>query len=555
MASQMPNACLTCAAQKRKCDKTFPTCLRCARSKTNRQCVYRGPFDDQFTGYTSGPLVPNLPSFKSAVNCEKCRAGKRSCSRDLPACLRCKRQNSSCNYEFGKAYSVDVNHRNTPVQSWSPRDRVSRITISPLPLKDLELSSVRHSMSPLALSTPQYKPRYPIPERDYFPSLIRYYTEACCMPSSYVVQDSLMAHINGFWMSRALADPCLFSTLLYNASAHRDMVHGIPHTYQTLYHHSQVLKILRGRLEEGSQITYETAASVISLTFYSMSGYNTDSALIHRNGLLQMLAKSQNRGPEFEPLTALANLILLGLTVVVDEDPPIIPPVNTSTRTDAFKFEPDCMPSNLLRRAVSQGNQSSLLNSDTVSELQNVIDFINNAQHVPISDLYTLHAATRTNHPTETSPEPESPTTSSSKIAQVMNECCHLATGIFWSIVQNALYPESPPSSDDASIPVPRTSFEMLDAVFLNLDILTWKKHNPEAYLWVALTAAAACDKPESRASFVAVVPPVLTAADTTKLSLARECWRYYKWLSGISSSRVEEGNTDGDVVAELASV
>jgi hypothetical protein len=79
-----------------------------------------------------------------------------------------------------------------------------------------------------------------------------------------------MAHINSFWMSRALADPCLFSTLLYNASAHRDMVHGIPHTYQTLYHHSQVLKILRKRLEEGRQITYETAASVISLIFYSV---------------------------------------------------------------------------------------------------------------------------------------------------------------------------------------------------------------------------------------------------------------------------------------------
>ncbi|KAL2854185.1 hypothetical protein BJX68DRAFT_233003 [Aspergillus pseudodeflectus] len=552
MAPQMPNACLTCAVQKRKCDKTFPACLRCARSKTNRQCVYRGPFDDQLTGYSSGPLVPSSPSFKSAVNCEKCRAGKRACSRDLPVCLRCKRQNTPCDYELGKAYSVDANRRSIPVQSWSPRDRLSKVTISPQPFEDLELSRVRHSISPLALSAPQYKPRYPIPERDYFPKLIRYYTEACCMPSSYVVQDSLMAHINSFWMSRALADPCLFSTLLYNASAHRDMVHGIPHTYQTLYHHSQVLKILRKRLEEGRQITYETAASVISLTFYSMSGYNTDSALIHRNGLLHMLAKSQNQGPEFEPLTALANLILLGLTVVVNEDPPIIPPVNTSTQTDAFTFGPGCMPSNLLRRAVRSGNRDSLLSSDTVFELQDVLDFIDNAEHVPISDLYTLHATTRTKHPTETSPKAESPSPTS-QTARIINECCHLATDIFWSLVQNALYPESPSSADDPSTPVPRTSFEMVGAVFLNLDILTWKKHNPEAYLWVALTAAAACDKPESRASFVAVVPPVLTAADTKELLLARECWRYYKWLSGISSSRAEERNVDRGPVTELA--
>jgi hypothetical protein len=39
-----------------------------------------------------------------------------------------------------------------------------------------------------------------------------------------------------------------------------------------------------------------------------MSGYNTDSALIHRNGLLQMLAKNKNRGPEFEALNALVNM-------------------------------------------------------------------------------------------------------------------------------------------------------------------------------------------------------------------------------------------------------
>ncbi|KAJ0426600.1 hypothetical protein BJY00DRAFT_92347 [Aspergillus carlsbadensis] len=552
MARQMPNACLTCAAQKRKCDKTFPTCLRCARSKTNRQCVYRGPFEDQPTGYSIGPLVRSVPSFKSAVNCEKCRAGKRACSRDLPVCLRCKKQDTPCNYELGKACSIDQNSRSIPVRAWSPRDKISDITNRSQPFDDLELSSVRY-LSPLALSTPQYKPRYPIPERDYFPGLIHYYTEACCMPSSYVVQTSLMAHINSFWMSRALADPCLFYTLLYSASAHRDMVQGIPHTYQTLYHHSQVLKILRERLEAGSQIEYETAASVVSLTFYNMSGYNTDSALIHRNGLLQMLAKSQNRGQEFEPLTAVANLILLGLTVVVNQDPPIIPPVNSSTQTNAFTFEPGCMPSNLLRRTLLPGNQDSLLSSDTVSELQNVLHFVENAEHESISNLYTLHAVTRADHPTITSPEAESPTTTSSKTAQTMNECCRIATDIFWSLVQNAPHSKSPSPTDDLPTPVPHTSFEMLGAIFLDLDLSVWKKHNAEAYLWVALTAAAACDEPKSRASFVAVVPPLLTAADTTELSLARECWRYYKWLSGISSSRVDKGNMDADAMTELS--
>jgi hypothetical protein len=40
-----------------------------------------------------------------------------------------------------------------------------------------------------------------------------------------------------------------------------------------------------------------------------MSGYNTDTALIHRNGLLQMLEKNKNQGPDFRALTALVNLL------------------------------------------------------------------------------------------------------------------------------------------------------------------------------------------------------------------------------------------------------
>ncbi|KAL3455818.1 hypothetical protein BJX64DRAFT_271681 [Aspergillus heterothallicus] len=88
---RMPNACLSCAAKKRKCDRAFPNCSRCSRSRIGQACEYRGAFDDQFLRTDSGQFLPNVQQLKSAVSCEKCRAGKRACSRELPTCSRCER--------------------------------------------------------------------------------------------------------------------------------------------------------------------------------------------------------------------------------------------------------------------------------------------------------------------------------------------------------------------------------------------------------------------------------------------------------------------------------
>ncbi|KAL4985778.1 hypothetical protein BDW68DRAFT_164479 [Aspergillus falconensis] len=54
MALQMPNACLPCAAKKRKCDRAFPKCGRCSRLKINQDCVYRAPFEDHLLNFNSG---------------------------------------------------------------------------------------------------------------------------------------------------------------------------------------------------------------------------------------------------------------------------------------------------------------------------------------------------------------------------------------------------------------------------------------------------------------------------------------------------------------------
>ncbi|KAL2871032.1 uncharacterized protein BJX67DRAFT_377643 [Aspergillus lucknowensis] len=346
-----------------------------------------------------------------------------------------------------------------------------------------------------------------------------------------------MAHVHNVWVSRALSDPCLFLALLFAASAHRDMVQGTPHTTQTLYHQSQALKALRERVNEAKQVSYEIAASAITLTFYSMSGYNTASALIHKSGVLQMLAGCRNRGPEFEALKALANVILFGLAVVVNEEASYIRPDKALKRTD-FRA------SDLLRRAVLRVSevQGSLLTSDTTSQLQTVLEFITSTEHASISDLYTLHKATLMARSRETTIlETESRIMTGNKTAQIINKCCRLAINIFWSTLESAVLfrgRKSLPASIDPTMasPAPPTSLEMLRAIIQGLELVTWKKHDPEACLWICLTAAAACNDPASRVPFGAVVPPLLTASDTAEVLLAKECWKYSKWLTGFVS-------------------
>jgi hypothetical protein len=180
------------------------------------------------------------------------------------------------------------------------------------------------------------------------------------------------------------------------------------------------------------------------------------------------------------------------------------------------------------------------LNSDTVSGLHDVLDFIISSEHVAFPGvLPILHAATAVHlKPQETSPEPDS--TFPTKTGEIICRCCNLATRIFWLILQNSLHLD--PISTPVDPTIPRTAIKMLRNMLRKLDMVSWKIHAPEAYLWICFTAAAACDKPAGRVPVVTAVTPILSASDTMELSLARECWRYYTWLKGFTCMPVEKG-------------
>jgi hypothetical protein len=133
-------------------------------------------------------------------------------------------------------------------------------------------------------------------------------------------------------MIRAMADPCLFHATLFCASAHLDLLQGQPHSRTTFFHQSCAMMALRERLK-GGKICYETAATGLALVYYNvgsplldlgifitaicvflfniraqMTAFDTETALIHKQGILQMLMMNKDRGPDFMALAGLANL-------------------------------------------------------------------------------------------------------------------------------------------------------------------------------------------------------------------------------------------------------
>jgi hypothetical protein len=144
----------------------------------------------------------------------------------------------------------------------------------------------------------QLIPQYPIPARNHFPLLIHHCKPvnnlfsisrtcsetvvtdcvASLLPESHRLPNSLTTHLHTTWMTRAMADPCLFHATLFCASAHLDLLQGKPHSRITVFHQSCAMRALRDRLK-GGRISYETAATALALVYYNVGSPHLDSAI------------------------------------------------------------------------------------------------------------------------------------------------------------------------------------------------------------------------------------------------------------------------------------
>ncbi|KAL3442722.1 hypothetical protein BJX65DRAFT_286187 [Aspergillus insuetus] len=525
MTPQVPNSCSLCALNKRKCDRAYPVCSRCSRSKREAECVYEKPLDKRVINYLSdsnpGPL-------RSTGACERCRTRKRACDRDYPACSSCKRIGISCEY----------------IKPAAGRTTHGIITQAHEALLEQRLLSSSQGIDNL-----QLMPQYPIPARDHFPLLIHHYCVASLLPETHRLPNSLTTHLHTTWMIRAMADPCLFHATLYCASAHLDLLQGKPHGRITVFHQSCAMMALRERLK-GGEISYETAATALALVYYNMTAFDTETALIHKQGILQMLVMNKDRGPDFMALAGLVNLILLGVAVVMNQEPPKILAISDPTESSLSTVHLLARPSNLLSVGLirSQKRKNGILTNTSLGQLQNVFDFIITAENnQALADTPQQQLPLRLISPPEpapTSPDLGGPSTNltASKTAQNINQCVHLACSIFWTLVRHGSQPGEQGGFETSSLSpssftsdtVRSTPLGALHGILQKLDHISWQKHAPELYIWICLTAAAACDTPSARIPFIAAVTPIVSASDSADLVLTRDSWRYFEWLAGF---------------------
>jgi hypothetical protein len=240
--------------------------------------------------------------------------------------------------------------------------------------------------------------------------------------------------------------------------------------------------------------------------------------------------------------------ILLGFAVVMNQQPPKILAISNPTESSLSTVHVLSRPSNLLSVGLirSRKGKSGILTNTSLGQLQNVLDFITAAENNPsLAETPQQQLPLRLIsplEPTSAAPDFDAPSTilTTSKTAQNINQCVHLACSIFWTLVPHGLQPgeqevsEPSPSLSFTSDTVHSTPLAALHGVLQKIDHISWQKHAPELYIWICLTAAAACDTPSARIPFIAAVTPIVSASDSPDLVLTRDSWRYFEWLAGF---------------------
>jgi hypothetical protein len=128
------------------------------------------------------------------------------------------------------------------------------------------------------------------------------------MPLFSTNSNSLACHLKTTWMRHAFTDPCLFHATLYTASAHLDASRGETNNIVTLFHHTEIIRLLNQRLtHSGTELDDTTIAAVVPLAYFEVEpcpccassvvtndvnqfvNSNFQSSQAHKQGMLQMV--------------------------------------------------------------------------------------------------------------------------------------------------------------------------------------------------------------------------------------------------------------------------
>ncbi|KAG5209865.1 Zn(2)-C6 fungal-type domain-containing protein [Trichophyton interdigitale] len=453
--------------------------------------------------------------------CESCRRRKKKCDRISPTCSSCRKHLLQCSYpRVSRISQLKVLRERLQVleNAISTKDS-SAFTQA----QDMEIAAALITASSIQeIELPQI---YPVESQWYMPELLRFYSESIALQSQGDGSFTQLDTLQNIWMITALADECMFHATLYAASAYLDLLRGQSGNVITLYHQTETLRLLNGQLAAPNlQVTDALIAVTMVLTQTEALSGNVCVSSAHRAGL-HHLVKIKG-GPENLGMDGLlAELIYVGDAMdcllfgteqsfqwTTDPTPPPMALLSNviSWETFAHKTSPTIQSSANVLGLVQQSMllidhlpSASMENGMTPSFIQKFIH---------LHDEFLSLCRDNTVY-----------TSSDSSAEFYINECCRQAALLHWRLVNDKCII----SIED---PIPADGKDLKVAMG-KMDIPTWSKVAPRAFIWAGVTGAAASKDYAERAWFAARLGPVVMAQGKNGIPTLKQGMALYQWL------------------------
>ncbi|KAK2871951.1 hypothetical protein FQN49_002678 [Arthroderma sp. PD_2] len=361
---------------------------------------------------------------------------------------------------------------------------------------------------------------YPVESKWYMPELLRFYSESIALQSQRSGSFTQLDRLRNIWMTTALADACMFHATLYAASAYLDLLRGGSGNVITLYHQTETLRLLTGRLAS-SNLEVTDALIAVTMTLAQTEGLagNTCVSNAHTAGLHEMVKIKgglENLGME----GLLAELIFVG---------DIMESLLSGTE-QAFPctYTPAPPPMALLSNIISweTSTKSSARILGLVQHSMLSIDKLtsNPAKEQGEASLcfqrfkYLQEEFSLLCKGDTLELDADSPSTKT-----YVNECCRQAALLHWNLTNNKIFI---PVADKPTIDV-----RGLKMTMEKMDITTWSRVAPRIFIWAGVTGVAASQDYGERAWFAARMGPVVMAQGHGGVPILIQGMRLYRWL------------------------
>ncbi|KAI9368143.1 hypothetical protein BJX61DRAFT_239932 [Aspergillus egyptiacus] len=355
--------------------------------------------------------------------------------------------------------------------------------------------------------------------------LIRFFQDKQGLAPFQVERNSLAYYLRSTWISHALADPCLLHATLFSASVQLDAFTGARQSsYTTLYHQFHAVSLVRSRLAMALNSPDDaTIGAVLLLAIHGSLQMNRESAEVHRQGLLQIVALRGGLDKlGFDGFLAQVIQGSLSFLAITFDQPEPFP---TSDHPQEAPLGPHTLIRFILDGLAESPNED--LRRPLLALFGDLEHVVREACTVTVTPNETLpnsiyYSLLDSLHSTEPSPPQQPSPPSLSKKEFALLQACSISARIIASLLDY----RTPWSERHLARLV-----SDLDRAITTTERATWLKHCPEASIWVAVLGAAMHDDVDGRASFILKENCVASARRVSGWAryVAGRCC--YRWL------------------------